>query len=135
MNAAAFYPQIKDLHIAAVIASGLLFASRGVGVQRGARWAMAAPTRWSSYVIDTTLLVAALMLCWILRQYPFVDAWLTAKVCLLLVYIVLGTFALQRGRTPGLRRGCLLAALCVYGFIASIALAHDPRGALLWLRG
>lgn len=132
---AAFYPQIKDLHIGAVIASGLLFSARGIGVQVGARWSMARPVRLASYLIDTTLLAAAVLLTTIVQQYPFVNGWLTAKVLLLIVYIGLGTFALKRGRTPVVRRRCLIAALATYGFIISIAIAHDPRGALLWIPG
>lgn len=38
-----FYPQIKWLHVAAVIASGGLFLVRGVAVKVRAGWAMAAP--------------------------------------------------------------------------------------------
>ena len=130
-----YYPQIKDVHIAAVVASGLLFLLRGIAVQAGARWAMAAPLRWLSYAIDSVLLTAALMLVTILQQYPFVQAWLTTKVVLLAVYVVLGTFALRRGRTPRVRLACFLAALGVYGFIASVAVEHHPLGALLLLKG
>ena len=32
-------------------------------------------------------------------------------------------------------RFCLLAALAVFLFIISIAVTHDPRGALLWVSG
>ena len=95
-----FYPQIKWVHVAAVIASGALFALRGTGVLAGAGWPMFAPLRYLSYTIDTVLLTAALMLATILHQYPFVHAWLTVKVLLLVVYIVLGTLALKRARTP-----------------------------------
>ena len=98
-----FYWQIKCVHIAAVIASGTLFLLRGIAVQLGARWAMAAPLRYLSYTIDTVLLTAAMMLVTILHQYPFVQAWLTAKVCLLVVYVVLSSYALKRGRTPRMR--------------------------------
>src|SRR5262245_62263708 len=94
-----FYLQIKWVHIAAVICSGSLFALRGAGVLAGARWPMWAPFRYLSYTIDTVLLTAALMLVTILHQYPFVHAWLTVKILLLLVYVVLGSFALKRGRT------------------------------------
>ena len=52
---------------------------------------MFAPLRYLSYTIDTVLLTAALMLATILHQYPFVHAWLTVKVLLLVVYIVLGS--------------------------------------------
>ncbi len=57
-----FYPQIRAVHIVAVIASGALFALRGAGVLCGARWPMAAPLRYLSYSIDSVLLTAALML-------------------------------------------------------------------------
>ena len=125
-----FYLQIKWVHIAAVIASGALFALRGIAVQFGASWAMAAPLRYLSYTIDTVLLTAAMMLVTIVHQYPFVQGWLTVKVCLLVVYVVLGTFALKRGRTPRTRLTCFIAALGVYGFIASVAVEHHPLGAL-----
>jgi uncharacterized membrane protein SirB2 len=123
-----FYPQIKWVHVAAVICSGLLFALRGSAQLLGARWTMAAPLRFLSYTIDTTLLTAALMLATILHQYPFVHAWLTVKVLLLVVYVVLGSFALKRGRTVRVRLICFLAALAVYLFIVSVARAHHPLG-------
>lgn len=126
-----FYPQIKWVHVAAVIASGSLFAVRSTAVVLAdARWAMAAPLRYLSYTIDTVLLTAALMLATILHQYPFVHGWLTAKVLLLVVYIVLGSYALKRGRTRSVRIVCWLAALSIFVFIIGIARAHHPLGVL-----
>jgi uncharacterized membrane protein SirB2 len=125
-----FYPQIRTVHIAAVIASGLLFLIRGGAAQLGASWAMAAPLRYLSYSIDTVLLTAALMLATILHQYPFVHGWLTAKVLLLVCYVVLGSFALKRGRTRAVRTSCWIAALLVYLYIVSIARAHHPLGVI-----
>ncbi len=122
------YPQIKAVHVAAVIASGMLFLLRGFAVQLGAKWAMAAPLRYLSYSIDTVLLTAALMLVTILHQYPFVQGWLTAKVLLLIVYVLLGSFALKRGRTRAVRISCWIAAMLVYLFIVSIARTHSPLG-------
>ena len=123
-----FYPQIKWVHVTAVLTSGTLFLLRGIALQAGARWVMAAPLRYLSYTIDTVLLTAALMLATILHQYPFAQGWLTAKVALLLVYIVLGSYALKRGGTPKVRLVCWAAALIVFGFIISIARAHNPLG-------
>jgi len=122
------YPQIKSVHIAAVMASGLLFLLRGASLHAGMTWAMAAPVRYLSYAIDTALLTAALMLATMLHQYPFVHGWLTVKVLLLVVYIVLGTFALKRGSTKTIRVVCWVAALLVYAFIISVARAHNPVG-------
>lgn len=129
-----FYPQIRWTHIAAIIASGSLFFLRGLLVQAGATWAMAAPLRYLSYTIDTVLLTAALMLATILHQYPFAHHWLTIKVILLVVYIVLGSYALKRGRTRSVRLYCWLAALLVYAYIISVARARHPLGVLAYLQ-
>jgi uncharacterized membrane protein SirB2 len=126
----AFYPEIKSVHVAAVMASGALFAVRGAAVNLGGAWAMTWPVRYLSYTIDTILLTAALMLVTILHQYPFVHGWLTVKVLLLGVYIALGTYALRRGHTRKVRVVCWVAALAVYLFIYTIARAHNPLGFL-----
>lgn len=124
-----FYAEIRQVHIAAVLASGILFALRGLAMIGGwPRVARAAAVRYLSYTIDTILLTAALMLMTIVRQYPFVQAWLTVKVLLLVVYIVLGFLALSAERTRASRTGLWLAALAVYIFIISIARTRNPLG-------
>ena len=125
-----FYPQIKFAHVLCVILSGSLFALRGMMMLAGSRLANHPAMRYLSYAIDTTLLTAALMLITILHQYPFVQAWLTVKVLLLVLYIVLGVFALRRGRTRRIRAICYVAALVVFASIIGVALAHNPLG---WL--
>jgi len=125
-----FYPQIKFVHVAAVILSGSLFALRGSLMLARSRLTNHAALRFLSYAIDTILLTAALMLVTILHQYPLVQAWLTVKVTLLVVYIVLGTLALKRGRTRAMQVACYFAALFVFAFIVSVARAHSPWGIL-----
>jgi uncharacterized membrane protein SirB2 len=125
-----FYPEIRWVHIAAVTASGTLFMLRGAGALAGAAWPMFAPLRYLTYTIDTVLLTAALMLATILHQYPFVHGWLTAKVLLLVVYIVLGSLALKRARTRRARAWSYAAALAVFLFIVGIARAHHALGIL-----
>ena len=125
-----FYPQIKALHVAAVVASGSLFLLRGLVLQAGARgrWAMAAPARYLSYSIDTVLLAAALVLVAILPTAIYANGWLTVKLLLLVFYIGLGTFALKRGRTRGTRLACFAGALAVYASMLAVARTHDPLG-------
>jgi len=131
-----FYPQIKWVHVAAVCTSGAIFLLRGLLVQAGKpTWAMAAPVRFLSYTVDTILLTAALMLLTILPHAMFANGWLTTKLILVVVYVVLGTFALKRGRTPRVRLGCYLSALLVFVTIIGIALAHHPLGWLLRVIG
>ena len=129
-----FYPQIKFAHVLCVILSGTLFALRGLSMLAGSRFTNHAALRYLSYAIDTTLLTAALMLITILHQYPFVQAWLTVKVLLLVVYIVLGVFALRRGRTRRIRAICYVAALVVFASIVGVALTHNPLGWLTMIR-
>lgn len=127
-----FYAQIRWVHIACIIASGSLFLLRGslalVGQQR---IAMLAPLRFLSYGIDTILLSAALMLLTILPHAIYANGWLTVKLGLVVVYIVLGSVALKLGRTARARTIAFVAALAVYLGIIAIARTHDPMG---WLR-
>ena len=123
-----FYPQIKAVHIACITASGSLFAIRGAAVLSGARWPLALPVRWLSYAIDTTLLTAALMLLTILPWAVLGNGWLATKLALIVVYVVLATFALKRARTGMTRAGFYVAALLTFAFVITIALAHHPLG-------
>ena len=66
----------------------------------------------------------------VVRQYPFVDHWLTVKVTLLVVYIVLGTQAFAASHSRRTRITFWLAALLVFGFIVTVARAHHPLGLL-----
>ncbi|MCC6474592.1 MAG: SirB2 family protein [Burkholderiales bacterium] len=124
------YPTLKFTHVSLVVASITLFAARGAAVLAGRLWAMVRPVRMASVAIDTLLLAAGAGLWMQLSLQPVRDAWLGVKLVLLVVYIVLGSLALKRLRT---RRGRALAyasALACYGWMASVALLHDPLGAL-----
>ena len=125
-----FYVLIRQVHIGAVILSGSLFLLRAIGHNlTGASWPMALPLRILVWIVDTTLLTAALMLMTIVQQFPFVDSWLTMKVILLVVYIMLGWWALRAER-KSTRFWSMVAALAVFGFIITVARAHNPLGFL-----
>jgi uncharacterized membrane protein SirB2 len=128
-----FYPGIKLVHIACVIASGSLFGLRGMLTLANNAWANHVSLRRCSYVIDTVLLSAGLSLAFILKQLPIPQAWLSTKLLLLVVYIVLGIFALRRGRTRASRSAYFAAALLVYGFMVGVAVAHRPLGFLVFV--
>lgn len=125
-----YYLQLRHAHITFAILSVSLFALRGALTLAGSRFPQAAPVRYVSYTIDTLLLTAALMLTSIVHQYPFVNGWLTMKVVLLVVYVVLGTIALKRGRTQRSRAIAYFAALATVGFLFTVAIAHHPLGFL-----
>lgn len=125
-----FYVEIRTIHIGAVIASGSLFLLRTVGYNLlGARWPTSLPVRILTWTVDTTLLTAALMLMTIVQQFPFVDSWLTMKVMLLVIYIVIGWYAF-RASSRAARLLSTGAALAIYGFIVTVARTHNPLGLL-----
>jgi uncharacterized membrane protein SirB2 len=86
-------------------------------------------TKIAPHVIDTALLLSALALGTIIG-FGANAAWLSAKIAGLVVYIVLGTFALKRGRTKAVRAVTGLLAIVTFAFIASVARSHDPLGFL-----
>lgn len=108
-------------HVLAVTVSGLFFLARGVAIYTGMAWVEARWVRIAPHVVDTVLLLSALLLAWQTAQYPFVHAWLTAKLIGLVVYIGLGVMAFRvlRGRPAGL--AAFVAALLVFLWLVGIA--------------
>ena len=130
-----FYPQIKHVHIMLAVLSGSLFALRGAFAIGGAKWPNALPVKWLSYTIDTALLTAAMMLLTILPGAVFANGWLAAKIGLLVLYVVLGVFALRRAKTQRGRVLGYLAALGTFVAVYSIARSHHPLGFYSWWFG
>ena len=124
MILAVHYAEILSLHVGCVALSGSLFTFRGLLRINGSPLANHRALRILSYLIDTTLLVAVVLLTFILQQYPFVNGWLTAKVLLLVLYIGLGIVTLQRARTTRGRSLALIGALFTFAVIAAIAIRH-----------
>jgi uncharacterized membrane protein SirB2 len=120
------YTTLKQLHVGCAAASGALFVTRGTLMLAapgalGARWARILP-----HLVDTILLAAALGMLWAARINPFAAPWLLAKLAALVLYVGLGTVALKRGRTRGVRLTAWLAALAVFAYIVAVAVTKNP---------
>ena len=120
------YIALKHLHVTFVALSGLLFLVRGIWMLRASprlqqRWVRIVP-----HVVDTLLLASAIGLAVWSHQYPGQMPWLTAKVVALAGYIVLGTIALKRGRTQGVRSAAFIGALACFAYIVAVALTKNP---------
>jgi len=120
------YHAIKYLHITCAALSGIFFILRGFWMLRDSAMLHQRWVRISPHLVDTTLLASAIIMMIWSGQYPFVQHWLTAKVLALLAYIVLGTFALKRGRTKAIRVRALIASLAVFAYIVSVAITKQP---------
>ena len=94
-----FYLPIKHLHITLVtfsvlffiIRAALMFINKPIHQQK---WA-----KMLARIVDTFLLISAIMLCFIIHQSPLLDNWLTEKVFCLIAYIILAYIALYRAST------------------------------------
>ncbi|MFZ5524588.1 MAG: SirB2 family protein [Pseudomonadota bacterium] len=116
---------LKGLHITCAITSYTLFFLRGIWSFRETptmrqRWVRIVP-----HVVDTLLLITAIALAFTIRQYPLADAWLTAKVAGVLLYIGLGFVALKYGKTRTMRIFAWLAAQAVFAYIVLVAVSHN----------
>jgi len=120
------YFLLKHIHVSCAAISIVLFFLRGIWSFNGSpimrqRWVKIVP-----HYVDTALLASALALAYTIGQYPFVDAWLTAKFFGLVLFILLGSIALKHGKSKSIRIAAWFAALAVFVYIVLVAARHNP---------
>ena len=117
---------VKQVHVACAVLSGFGFFVRGTLMVKESALLQARPTKIVPHVVDTMLLVSAIVLAsqwgWAALQAP----WLVTKIVALLIYIGLGTVALRRGRAKVTRVSAWLAAMVVFGYIVAVAITKAP---------
>ncbi|WP_136418717.1 SirB2 family protein [Herbaspirillum sp. ST 5-3] len=119
------YLAIKYLHMTCAALSGLLFLARGMLMLADSPLLNRRPLKILPHVIDTVLLTSALTMVVWSGQYPFVQNWLTAKVLALIAYILVGSVAIKRGKTKGIRTVAFVIALMLFGYIVKVALTRQ----------
>jgi uncharacterized membrane protein SirB2 len=127
------YGTLKLIHQSAVAISFAGFLARGAGMLGGADWVGRRAAKTLPHIVDTVLIISAIWLAFMLRLGPANAPWITAKIAGLLLYIALGILALRAGRTKPVRAAAWIAAMLTFGYIVSVALTKDPRGALSWI--
>jgi len=116
---------LKTVHVGCALLSAAGFMTRGAWMLTESPLLGARLTRVLPHIVDTLLLAAGVGLAWRSHQYPFAQPWLTAKLTALVLYIVLGSVALWRGRSRATRLGALLAALAALTYIFAVALTRQ----------
>ena len=116
---------LKYLHVTCVVLSISGYLLRGVWMMRASPWLQKKWVRIVPHVIDTLLLGSAILLAIEIRQYPFVQGWLTAKVLALAAYIVVGAIGLKYGRTKKIRIAAWLGAVAIFAYIVLVALTRQ----------
>ncbi len=119
------YTLLKGIHLACAALTFVSFSVRGMWMLAGSALLERRSVRIVPHVIDALLLASAIGLMLIVRQYPGTHGWLSAKVLALVLYIVLGSVALRRGRTLAVRAGAFIAALAAFAYIVAVALTRN----------
>ncbi|SPB17025.1 hypothetical protein NOV72_04224 [Caballeronia novacaledonica] len=122
-----YFLPLRAFHMICAGLSIAGFVLRWIWMLTNSRLLSARATKILPHIVDTLLLASAIALVAIVG-FSANAAWLGAKIAGLVVYIVLGTFALKRGRTKGARAVYGVLAIVVFAFIASVARTHDPLG-------
>ena len=115
---------IKLIHMSTAFISISLFLLRGFWVYRDStmmnkKWVKIVP-----HINDTILLITAVILALAIQQYPFVDSWLTAKFTALIIYIILGMFALKRAKELKNKVIFFVLSLLMFSYIVGVALTR-----------
>lgn len=117
---------LKNSHIFFVVSSYMLFFLRGIWSLNGSATMQKPWVRIVPHVVDTLLLISAITLAISIRQYPFIDAWLSAKMIGLSLYVGLGFVALRKGYNKMIRLCAWLAAQAAFAYIVLVAIKHNP---------
>ncbi len=119
------YLSLLSTHIVCALASPVLFSLRAWRSVRG-RDPAQGWLRVTPHVVDSLLLLAGIGLAFLIRQYPFVNGWLTTKLFALVAYIGAGHFAVRRARTARGKTAAWLLGLAIVLYIYAVAVSKDP---------
>lgn len=127
-----FYLPLKHLHMTLAMLSIAGFVLRFVWSFSGSALIEHRLSKVLPHVVDTLLLLCGLTLAVTLRLNPLEVTWLGTKLCLLVLYIVLGVFALKRSRSKMVQLLSFVSAVAVFSQMLMVALKHDAWG---WFSG
>ncbi|CAM4166739.1 SirB2 family protein [Shewanella aquimarina] len=118
----SLYPAIKHIHLTLIAVSVLFFIVRFVLHLKQSAIMDKKFVKIAPHVIDTFLLLSGLTLCFIIKQYPLQDAWLTEKIGAVIAYIFLAAISLKANRNKLFKTFAALGALAWVMYAAKIAM-------------
>lgn len=115
------YTFIKIVHMSFAMISILGFLGRGILKINESPIVEKKLVKVLPHVIDTVLLVSAIVLVVMSGQYPWVAPWVGAKVLGLIVYIGLGVVVMRTAKTRQARIIAFALALVTAAYILMVA--------------
>lgn len=119
---------LKTIHVTFVLLSFAGFFIRGIWMLKDSKLLQQRWVKITPQIIDTVLLVSAIMLAVRLHFSPMEQPWLMTKIIALLVYIGIGLVALRFGRSKRTRLYAWLLGLVTFIYIVSVALSKSVMG-------
>lgn len=86
------------------------------------------------HINDTMLIVTAIILTLYIKQYPFTDAWLTAKLVALVLHVVVGAYAIKHAKTLMAQLVSWLISIVIFVYIVGVAYTRDVYSYLSYLQ-
>ena len=119
------YLALKPSHVTAAVLSICFFMIRAWWSVTGSALLQKKFVRIAPHVIDTVLLACGLGMAGMLGAAAAAP-WLYTKIVLLVAYIIVGTYAIKRGRTPQTRAIAAVIAVLIFMYIVGVALYRSP---------
>jgi len=119
---------VKTIHVVFVALSFAGFFIRGIWMLRDSTLLRQRWVRITPQVVDTVLLVSAIVLAVQMRFSPMEQAWLMAKIIALVIYIAVGLVALRFGSSKRVRLSAWLLGLFIFMYIVSVATSKSALG-------
>lgn len=117
---------VKQLHVALAVLTACSFCLRGYWMLARSPHLQSSWARRLPHVVDALLLATGVAMAVGLPISPLTEPWLAVKLLGVVVYVVIGSIALKRGRTYRQRVLALGVSLLVLAYIFGVALHHDP---------
>ena len=116
---------LKNIHMTCALLSIIGFCARSFlkfnhSALLSQRWLRITP-----HIVDTLLLLSAILLVYVLQLNPLQQPWLLAKIIALVGYIFLGLVTLRIAKSTPVRVGSFIAAILVFVYIVAVAMTHQ----------
>ena len=126
MGFEVFYLPVKHLHISLVLVSICLFCIRFHWSYTGAQYLNKKWVKVLPHCIDTTLLLCGIYLMVAAELWPNEQPWLLTKLLALIIYIILGSFAIKYSKTQRMKVLAGSAAILTFIYMVNVAISHNP---------
>jgi uncharacterized membrane protein SirB2 len=120
------YAVLKLIHVSCALISYALFFVRGLWRFSDSPMLRASWVRIVPHVNDTVLLASAVGMAMTVATYPGMHAFLAGKIGGLIVYILLGMYALKWAKTKASQIAAWVLAQLVFLYIVAVAFTKSP---------